>query len=142
MKNIHGIRKAAGDRAVMRAIHFFGENRRVGAEADALCRGDFEAFLSSFASSARSSFEYLQNIYSDRYPDQQGVSIALAVSDLVLSSPQKGLSRVHGGGFAGTIQTFVKSEYADEYIEAMDAVLGTGSAKKYSIRKYGAVMIV
>lgn len=142
MKNIPGIRKAAGDRAVMRAIHFFGENRRVGAEAEALCRGDFEAFLSSFASSARSSFEYLQNIYSDRYPDQQGVSIALAVSDLVLSSPQKGLSRVHGGGFAGTIQTFVKSEYTDEYIEAMDAVLGTGSAKKYSIRKYGAVMIV
>ena len=142
MKNIPEIRKAAGDRAVMRAIHFFDENKRVQVEAESLLAGDFDRFLRRFSSSARSSFEYLQNIFSVRYPDQQGVTIALALSDMVLSSPQKGIARVHGGGFAGTIQTFVKTEYADEYIKAMDTLLGEGCAKKYTIRKYGCVQII
>lgn len=142
MKNIPAIRKECGDRAIMRAIHFFGENQRVQVEAKCLAAGDFDRFLRRFASSGRSSFEYLQNIYSTKYPQQQGVSIALAVSDLVLSSPLKGIARVHGGGFAGTIQTFVKKEYADEYISAMNALLGEGCAKKYSIRKYGCIRIV
>ena len=97
---------------------------------------------SSFGSSSRSSFEYLQNIYSTRDSHQQGMAIALAISDIILSSPLKGVSRVHGGGFAGTIQTFVKTEYADEYIKAMDALLGEGCARKYSIRKYGCIQII
>ena len=136
------IRKVTGDRAIMRAIHFFDENNRVKAEAESLLAGDFDRFLRRFASSARSSFEYLQNIYSVKHPEQQGVTIALAMSDVILSSPLKGIARVHGGGFAGTIQTFVKTEYADEYIKAMDALLGEGCAKKYSIRKYGCVQIL
>ena len=104
------IRKVTGDRAIMRAIHFFDENNRVKAEAESLLAGDFDRFLRRFASSARSSFEYLQNIYSVKHPEQQGVTIALAMSDVILSSPLKGIARVHGGGFAGTIQTFVKTE--------------------------------
>lgn len=142
MKKIPEIRKVAGDRAVMRAIHFFDENNRVKAEAESLLAGDFDRFLRRFASSARSSFEYLQNIYSVKHPEQQGVTIALAMSDVILSSPLKGIARVHGGGFAGTIQTFVKTEYADEYIQAMNSLLGKGCAKKYSIRKYGCVQIL
>ena len=70
------------------------------------------------------------------------MSVALAVSDIVLSSPEKGAARVHGGGFAGTIQTFVKREYADDYIAAMNALLGEGASQKYRIRKYGCIMIV
>ena len=142
MNNIPEIRKVTGDRAVMRAIHFFDENNRVMVEAESLKAGDFDRFLRRFSSSARSSFEYLQNIYSVKYPDRQGVTIALAISDMVLSSPQKGIARVHGGGFAGTIQAFVKKEYTDEYINKMNALLGEGSAKKYSIRKYGCIRIV
>ena len=142
MKKIPEIRKITGDRAVMRAIHFFDENNRVKAEAESLLAGDFDRFLRRFASSARSSFEYLQNIYSVKHPEQQGVTIALAMSDVILSSPLKGIARVHGGGFAGTIQTFVKTEYADEYMQAMNTLLGKGCAKKYSIRKYGCVQIL
>ena len=142
IKKIPEIRKITGDRAIMRAIHFFDENNRVKAEAESLLEGDFDRFLRRFASSARSSFEYLQNIYSVKHPEQQGVTIALAMSDVILSSPLKGIARVHGGGFAGTIQTFVKTEYADEYIQAMNTLLGDGCAKKYSIRKYGCVQIL
>ena len=142
IKKIPEIRKITGDRAIMRTIHFFDENNRVKAEAESLLEGDFDRFLRRFASSARSSFEYLQNIYSVKHPEQQGVTIALAMSDVILSSPLKGIARVHGGGFAGTIQTFVKTEYADEYIQAMNTLLGDGYAKKYSIRKYGCVQIL
>ncbi len=139
---ISEIRKVTGDRAIMRAIHFFDEDKRVKAEAGSLLAGDFDGFLRNFASSGRSSFEYLQNIYSVKHPEQQGVTIALAVSDMVLSSPQKGIARVHGGGFAGTIQAFVKTEYVDEYIRAMNSLLGEGCAQKHFIRKYGCVRIV
>ena len=142
MSRIPEIRTRTGDRAVMRAIHFFGENKRVQIEAESLLAKDFDRFLRRFGSSSRSSFEYLQNIYSTRDSHQQGMAIALAISDIILSSPLKGVSRVHGGGFAGTIQTFVKTEYADEYIKAMDALLGEGCARKYSIRKYGCIQII
>ena len=142
MNRIPEIRKKTGDRAILRAIHFFTENRRVIAESEALAARDFEGFLGQFASSAKSSFEYLQNIYSAKDPKQQGVAIALAVSEEFLSSPLKGVARVHGGGFAGTIQTFVKTEFADEYIASMNAILGEGTAQKYTIRKYGCIRLI
>lgn len=141
LAKISDIRKKTGDRAIMRAIHFLGENKRVIAEAECLKEKDFDRFLRRFSSSARSSYEYLQNIYPVA-ADQQGVAIALAISDIVLSSPSKGVARVHGGGFAGTIQTFVKKEYSDEYIAAMNKLLGDGASRKYSIRKYGCVQII
>ena len=136
------IRQKTGDRAIVRAIHFFEENKRVMAEAKALLAGDFDGFLGSFAASAKSSFEYLQNVFCIKDAKAQSMSVALAVSDIVLSFPEKGAARVHGGGFAGTIQTFVKKEYADEYIAAMNALLGEGASKKYHIRKYGCIMII
>ena len=142
MKRIPGIREKTGDRAVLRAMHFFGENRRVIAESEALAAKDFEEFLRQFASSARSSFEYLQNIYSAKDPKQQGVALALAASEVFLSSPVRGVARVHGGGFAGTIQTFVKTEFADAYIASMNAILGEGAAQKYTIRKYGCIRLM
>ena len=141
MKKIPEIREQTGDRAVVRAIHFYGENRRVQAEAEALRAKDFERFLEQFSSSSRSSFEYLQNIYSTKDTRQQGMAVALAVSGIVLLSPLKGIARVHGGGFAGTIQTFVNNEYADEYINAMNSLLGEGASQKYTIRKYGCIRI-
>ena len=142
LQKIPEIRKKTGDRAIVRALHFFEENKRVIKEADALKHSDFQGFLEQFASSAKSSFEYLQNIHPTGRADEQSMSIALGVSDVALNSPIKGVARVHGGGFAGTIQTFVKSEYADEYIKAMDALLGDGVSKKYRIRKYGCVQIM
>ncbi len=142
VNKIPEIRKVTGDRAVMRAIHFFGENRRVQAESASLAANDFDGFLKSFTASARSSYEYLQNIYSTKNPDEQSVAIALAVSDRILSGHSAGAARVHGGGFAGTIQTFVKSDHADEYIKEMNALLGEGASKKYRIRKYGCVQII
>lgn len=142
IKKIPEIRMAAGDRAIIRAIHFFEENKRVIAEADSLRAGDFEGFLHSFEASAKSSFEYLQNVFCVRDAQQQAMSIALAVSDILLSNGEKGSARVHGGGFAGTIQTFVRTGYADEYIKKMDELLGEGASKKYTIRKYGCIRIV
>ncbi|MCR5302800.1 MAG: galactokinase [Lachnospiraceae bacterium] len=142
VRRIPEIRKVTGDRACVRAIHFFGENARVQEEAKCLIQNDFDRFLRRFGASARSSFEYLQNIYSVKDPRQQGMAIALAISEQVLRTPLKGTARVHGGGFAGTIQTFVRTEYADEYIRAMDDLLGEGASKKYRIRKYGCVQIV
>ena len=141
MKNIAEIRKKTGDRAVVRAMHFFGENKRVQVESETLVAKDFDRFLRRFGASSRSSFEYLQNVYSVKDPKQEGVALALAVSEIFLNSPAKGVARVHGGGFAGTIQTFVKTEFADEYIASMNAVLGEGCARKYTIRKYGCVRI-
>ena len=142
LKAIPVIRQKTGDRAIVRALHFFEENKRVAAEAEALLAGDFDGFLDKFASSARSSFEYLQNVFCIKDSKAQSMSVALGVSDIVLATPQKGVARVHGGGFAGTIQTFVKSEYADEYIAAMNELLGEGASKKYQIRKYGCIMII
>lgn len=142
IKDIPAIRKITGDRAIVRALHFFEENKRVMAEADSLRRNDFDAFLEHFAASAKSSFEYLQNIHPTGNFNEQSMSIALAVSEVALSSPEKGVARVHGGGFAGTIQAFVKSPYADEYIRTMDSLLGEGSARKYRIRKFGCVQII
>ena len=141
IKKLPEIRKVTGDRACLRAIHFFGENRRVQVEAEALREKDFDKFMRRFGASSRSSFEYLQNIYSAKDPHQQGMSLALAISEHVLRSPLYGTARVHGGGFAGTIQTFVKTGYADEYMKAMNDLLGEGASQKYSIRKYGCVRI-
>ncbi len=140
LKKIPDIRKKTGDRAIVRALHFFEENKRVMAEAEALKRNDFRSFLGQFESSARSSFEYLQNIHPANKVNEQSMSIALGVSDVVLGSGN-GYARVHGGGFAGTIQTFVKSGFADEYIKEMDALLGQGASVKYRIRKHGCIQI-
>ena len=134
------LREKAGDRAVLRAIHFVNETRRAKAEADALNNNDIDRFIKLVRQSGDSSFKYLQNVYSNKDVTAQNVSLALALSDSVLGSDEA--SRVHGGGFAGTIQAFVKKENAREYQKTMDKVFGEGSCEILSIRKYGGIRVI
>ena len=140
MDNIEMLRGNAGDRSVLRAIHFVNETRRAAEEADALRHNDTDSFIRLVKASGDSSFKYLQNVYTNKNVTVQNMSLALAVSDTILSSDEA--SRVHGGGFAGTIQAFVKKENAAMYQEHMDKVFGHGSCEILSIRKYGGIRVV
>ena len=140
MDNISMLRDKAGDRAVLRAIHFVNETRRAGDEAKALKDNDLEGFLKLVKQSGDSSFKYLQNVYTNKDVTTQNVSIALSVSDTVLGPDEA--SRVHGGGFAGTIQAFVKKENASRYQEYMDRIFGKGSCEIIAIRKYGGIRVI
>jgi len=134
------MRRRVGDRAIMRAIHFIRENERVEGARDALKRGDLDRFYEIILASGRSSYQYLQNVYTTHNHIEQGISLALCVTDGALAG-RGGAFRVHGGGFAGTIQAFVKNEYLDEYVKAMDAVFGEGAAMALNIRPLGAVKL-
>ena len=131
------IRDAVGDRALLRAIHFVRENERVDKAKDALHSGNVDAFLDAVMASGRSSFMYLQNVYTNKKPDEQGLSLALALADGYLDGKQ-GACRVHGGGFAGTVQVFVKHEDAMGLKSLMDGVFGDGATMILSIRPIGA----
>lgn len=133
------LRKQCGDRAVLRALHFFNENRRVKHLVQALRQQDFTRFKEGIAASGKSSFEYLQNVYSSRFPNEQAVSLALALSEQILQG--QGVSRVHGGGFAGTIQAFVPQEMVETYREKMEAVFGQGSCHCLKIRPEGGTLV-
>ncbi|MCH5264535.1 MAG: galactokinase [Lachnospiraceae bacterium] len=133
------VRAVAGDRAVLRALHFICENERVQKEAEALRQGKVSEFFDLVKASGDSSFKYLQNVYSNQDVGHQNVSIALALSDMVLE--EKGVSRVHGGGFAGTVQAFVKNEIVAGYQKKMDNVFGKGSCRVLKIRKYGGIKV-
>ncbi|MBP3604633.1 MAG: galactokinase [Lachnospiraceae bacterium] len=140
LKNIVALRSEFGDRSVLRALHFVNENERVGQEVTALKKGDFEQFLYNVKASGDSSYKYLQNVYANSDVNCQNVSVALATSDVVLG--ENGVSRVHGGGFAGTIQAFVKNSHVDEYKKNMDLIFGAGSCSDLRIRKYGGIQII
>lgn len=139
MKEIAEIRREAGDRAVLRAIHYFEENERVEAQKAALEEGRFDDFKKLIKASGDSSAKYLQNVFATHQVDAQGLSVGLAVSDMVLAG--KGVSRVHGGGFAGTIQAFVPDEMVAEYKAAIDHVFGEGSCLVLKVRKYGGIKV-
>ena len=141
IENIAEIRQKCGDRAVLRAIHFINENKRVQKEADALKAEKIDEFLELVKESGDSSYKYLQNVYAVNDIKHQNVSLALAISDTVLESG-KGVCRVHGGGFAGTIQAFVKNEAVPEYLEKMDKVFGKGACNVLKIRKYGGMKVI
>lgn len=140
MDNIGMLRERAGDRAVLRAIHFVNESLRARREAEALKKGDLNKFLSLVRQSGDSSFKYLQNVYTNKDVTVQNVSLALSVSDTVLDPDE--VSRVHGGGFAGTVQAFVKKENAGRYQMYMDKVFGKESCEILSIRKYGGIRVL
>ena len=106
----------------------------------AAIEGRFEDFLNMIKASGDSSFKYLQNVYTNRDVQNQAVSIALAVSENVLGN--HGVCRVHGGGFAGTIQAFVKNDFVEEYRKALDAVFGEGSCHVLKVRKYGGMKVI
>lgn len=140
IKEITTLRKTLGDRCVLRAVHFLCENERVVKEVNALKRGDMNLFLDNVKESGDSSFKYLQNVYSGKDVENQNVSIALMMSDVLLKT--EGVSRVHGGGFAGTIQAFVKNDFVATYKEQMDHIFGEGSCKDLRIRKYGGMKVL
>ena len=137
---IPALREKLGDRAVLRAMHFFAENERVLAQTDALMHDDLDAFLSHVCASGQSSFCYLQNIYTTKAPSEQGLSLALCLAEQVLGG-KKAAWRVHGGGFAGTIQAFVPMELVEEFRAAMDGAFGTGACLPLHIRQVGACKI-
>ncbi len=140
MKNIPAVRAAAGDRAVLRAIHFFNENKRVEKHSAALAAGDFEAFKNIIIESGNSSYMYNQNVYTCKDTSAQAVSVALIVCDEVLKG--RGAWRVHGGGFAGTIQAFVPDDLLDEFKAAIASVFGEKACYVLNIRPEGGVKLV
>ena len=138
-KNIPAVREKVGDRAVLRAMHFFADNARVLKEVDALKKGNFDEFKSYILESGDSSYKYNQNVYSNKKPLEQPVSLALALSESILKG--KGAWRVHGGGFAGTIQAFVPNEILEDYKNAMESVFGDDSCYVLIIRPVGGVEV-
>lgn len=138
-KNISGVREKFGDRAVLRAIHFFCDNARVVSEVEALKNGNFDEFKRLICESGASSYMYNQNVYSVKKPAEQPVALGLAISEQVLKS--KGAYRVHGGGFAGTIQAFVPNEMLDTYKNAVESVFGEGSCYVLLIRPLGGTEV-
>ena len=134
-QNIDELRALAGDRAVLRAIHFINENKRVEQQFEALEQKDFDTFLGLVKESGNSSYKYLQNVYTSKAVKEQKLSLALALSEMFLG--KDGACRVHGGGFAGTIQAYVKNEKVEEYKAYMDKVFGEGACVALSISKYG-----
>ena len=135
--NIPALRKSCGDRAVMRAIHFYQENARVPQQVAALKEGNFEKFLTLVKQSGYSSYMYLQNVIPAGYKAHQDVAVALALCEHYLAG--RGAYRVHGGGFAGTVQAFVPYDILDGFVAGMDAVLGEGACHVLSIRPQGGV---
>ncbi len=134
------LRETVGDRAILRALHFYAENRRVAAQKAALTKGDLPAFFENVVASGRSSFCYLQNVYTSKNLSEQGLSLALNLAERALAG-KTAAWRVHGGGFAGTIQAFVPTEAVESFRKTMDAALGEGRCMVLRIRPVGAVKI-
>ena len=140
MSSAASIREQVGDRALLRAFHFFNENRRVAKQKAALMAEDLDAFFEQVKASGRSSFCYLQNVYTTKNVNEQGLSLALCVAENYLSD-KRGAFRVHGGGFAGTIQAFVASNEVEGFRQRMDSIFGDGKCIVLRIRPVGAVKV-
>ena len=132
-------RRQCGDRAVLRAFHVYADNDRVAKQVAALHDGDFDAFLSLVNESGCSSWEYLQNVIPAGYKEHQEVGVTIAAAKHLLGD--KGAVRVHGGGFAGTVQAFVPVEMLDEFKAGMEAILGEGRCHVLSIRPEGGAVL-
>ena len=141
LDNVASIREAVGDRAILRAIHFFNENERVTKQARALKNENTANFFRYTKESGRSSFMYLQNVFTTKNVQEQGLSLALAITDSVMSG-KGGAFRVHGGGFAGTIQAFVPFALVEKYRSAIDSAFGKGACHVLRIRPYGAIKVL
>ncbi|WP_075602453.1 galactokinase [Saccharicrinis aurantiacus] len=139
VKGIPSIREKVGDRAILRSIHFQGDNARVVEQVAALEDNRFQDFLGMVIESGNSSYMYNQNIFVGGKTTEQNVALGLALSDLVLKG--KGAWRVHGGGFAGTIQAFVPNDLLDTYISTLESVFGEGNCHKLFIRAKGSVKV-
>lgn len=138
-REIPVLREECGDRAVLRAFHFFNEQERVEKQKTALEKGDFKKFLKLVNASGQSSCDYLQNLYSVSAVQEQGLVLALALTKQFLG--EDGACRVHGGGFAGTIQCYIPSDKMSEYKTMIESVFGGGSCQILSIRPVGGYEI-
>ena len=139
LSHLPALRERAGDRAVLRALHFFADDARAEEEADALARGDMDAFLALVKESGRSSWEFLQNITPAGAVREQAMAVALAVAERALKG--RGACRVHGGGFAGTIQAFVPLDSLEAFRAETEGALGAGSCHVLSIRPVGGAVL-
>lgn len=141
LRQLKGVREFAGDRSVMRALHFFEENKRVEAEVAALKEGRFDDFLTEITASGNSSWKWLQNCFTNANYQEQGITVALALTELFIAEKKRGACRVHGGGFAGVIMAMLPNELVDEYVAYIEEKLGEGSAYRMTIRPYGAICV-
>ena len=139
-KAVPSIVNKVNDRAILRAYHFYNENIRVEKAISSLESGDFESFKQVIVESGKSSYMYNQNVYSPSNPTEQKLSLALCVSEDILKG--KGAYRVHGGGFAGTIQAFVPNEILAEYKTAMESIFGSGNCHVLIIRPVGGTRVM
>jgi galactokinase len=139
LKNIPALREKAGDRAILRALHFFADDQRVVEQAKALEEDRFHDFLHLVNESGSSSWRLLQNCYSNQNPQEQGVTLALAVTEHFIKEKGEGACRVHGGGFAGTIQAYIPDSHLREYVELMEGILGEKAVTVLSIRPHGTL---
>lgn len=135
------VREYAGDRSVLRALHFFEENKRVENMVAALKAGDFNSFLADITASGNSSWKWLQNCYTTADVQEQGITTTLALTELFIAEKGRGACRVHGGGFAGVIMAMLPNDLVDEYIAYIEKAVGEGSAYRMSIRPYGAICV-
>lgn len=140
LENAKGIRTKCGDRALMRAIHFFCENERVDAMKKSLQSNALDCYFAGVLESGRSSFNYLQNVYTTKNVEEQGLSLALCITERFMSG-NKGAFRVHGGGFAGTIQAYVPEENVELYRKTMDSFFGDGACLVLRVRRDGAIKV-
>lgn len=141
LENLAEIRNRAGDRAILRALHYFEENKRVFKQIETLKADDFQHFLELVNLSGNSSFRWLQNIYSIKNVREQGVSLALALAEKYIDEIGAGASRVHGGGFAGTIQIFLPTKKVSGFRSLIEPVFGKESIQELHIRQSGTVLL-
>jgi len=133
--SLRTLREKCDDRAILRAFHFYNEQNRVYAQRDSLKSGNFKKFLDNVNASGNSSYKYLQNIYSNNNVGEQALSLALALTEQFINGD--GACRVHGGGFAGTIQAYISKDKFNDYKNMIEAVFGEGSCIPLKIRKVG-----
>ncbi|MEY8338931.1 galactokinase family protein [Lachnospiraceae bacterium 62-35] len=141
IQHLPEIRKAAGDRSVLRALHFFEENKRVDAEVQALKENRFQDFLDNITASGNSSWKWLQNCYTNSDVQEQGITVTLALTELFIAEKGHGACRVHGGGFAGVIMAMLPNDLVDEYVELIEKATGKGNTYRMSIRPYGSICV-
>ncbi len=134
------LREKCGDRAIMRALHFVNENKRVAAQTEALKNGNLAKFFEGVHASGNSSFKYLQNVYTTKNISEQGLSLALCLAERVLAG-RDAAWRVHGGGFAGTIQAFIRNEDIADFRRVLDGAFGEGATTVLKVRPFGAIKV-
>ena len=141
MANLNKVREEAGDRAVMRALHFFAEQKRVDTAVKAIKEEDYKTFLNCITKSGNSSWKWLQNCFATKDETEQAVPVALALTELFIEEEGRGYCRVHGGGFAGVIMCVVPEEETENYVSYISEFAGKENVYPMNIRAVGAVHI-